>query len=573
MAGWPRSYPKPELDVRGHSFVGAFDRGEVRFDTAGQADDGECSWPDHADDRRAVSYSPRAALSYPDQPLHQFLRDAADSFGDRVAVRFGDDRFTFADLDSQGTRLANALASLGFGLGQRAVLASGNRPEWLMSQHGISQTGGSSVLVNSSWREAELAHAFGLTRPTAIIADLPMAMRLNASDLTLPGVLVCLDDDAPLRWRPFSDLVSNAPDRRPPDLDADLSRLEVLLPFSSGTTGMPKAVRHSHRSLVAAALQRVSSYGISGSDRLQFFMPFFTIYGVIVATSVFASGASLRLFPRFDPAVVLRNLEEERITIAFGAAPVAVALRDQPDLESYDLSSLRYMMWGATPVIQEVAEEVTKRSGIRWFVAYATTESGISANPVEHPDAWRLDSPGLPLSDVELRVVDAESSQDVVLGRTGEIVVRSPSQMMGYLPEEADAEAFLPGGWVRTGDIGWVEPEGWIHLTDRSKEMIKVSGFQVAPAEIEQILFTHPSISDCAVFGVPDGRGGEVPKAAVVVVAGAALSEQDVIAYVADRLARYKHVRQVSFVDEIPRNAGGKVLRRLLRAAEEHPAP
>ena len=139
--------------------------------------------------------------------------------------------------------------------------------------------------------------------------------------------------------------------RRPPDLDVDLSRLEALLPFSSGTTGLPKAVRHSHRSLVAAALQRVTSYGIADSDRLQFFMPLFTIYGVIVATSVFASGASLRLFARFDPQVVLQNIEDERITVAFGAAPVAVALRDQPDLERYDLSSLRYMMWGATPVI------------------------------------------------------------------------------------------------------------------------------------------------------------------------------------------------------------------------------
>jgi acyl-CoA synthetase (AMP-forming)/AMP-acid ligase II len=145
--------------------------------------------------------------------------------------------------------------------------------------------------------------------------------------------------------------------------------------------------------------------------------------------------------------------------------------------------------------------------------------------------------------------------------------------MMGYLPEEADAEAFLPGGWLRTGDIGWVEPEGWIHLTDRSKEMMKVSGFQVAPAEIEQVLFTHPSIADCAVFGVPDPRRGEVPKAAVVVVAGDTLSADEVIAYVADRLATYKHVRTVSFVDEIPRNAGGKVLRRLLRAADLPAAP
>jgi acyl-CoA synthetase (AMP-forming)/AMP-acid ligase II len=174
----------------------------------------------------------------------------------------------------------------------------------------------------------------------------------------------------------------------------------------------------------------------------------------------------------------------------------------------------------------------------------------------------------MPIPDVELRVVDGQSLRDVGPGETGEIVVRSPSQMMGYLPESADVEVFLPGGWIRTGDIGWVEPEGWIHLTDRSKEMIKVSGFQVAPAEIERILFTHPAIADCAVFGVPDPRYGEVPKAAVVIVEGSALTANDVMAYVADRLATYKHVRAVRFVEQIPRNAGGKVLRRVLQAAE-----
>jgi long-chain acyl-CoA synthetase len=512
----------------------------------------------------------RAELHYPDQPLHRFLQDAADRHGDRVALRFGAECYTFGELDARGTAFANALAPLGFGLGDRAILASGNRAEWLMSQHGVSQTGGASVLVNSSWRESEVAHAFALTGPRAVVADLAMAQRLDASELTLPEIRICLDDDAPDRWRPFSDLIADVPSTRLADLHVDLSRLEALLPFSSGTTGLPKAVRHSHRSLVAAAIQRMTSYGISGTDRLQFFMPLFTIYGVIVAASVFASGASLRLFARFDPAAVLGNLEEERITIAFGAAPVAVALLDQPDLERYDLSALRYMMWGATPVIVSVAEEVTKRCGIRWFVAYAITESGISANPIDHPERWRLDSPGMALPDVELRVVDTDSFRDVAPGAPGEIVVRSPSQMMGYLPHEADADAFLPGGWVRTGDVGWIEPEGWIHLTDRTKEMIKVSGFQVAPAEIEQLLFAHPAIADCAVFGREDDRQGEVPVAAVVRASDALLSEDDVMSYVAERLAAYKHLRSVRFVEEIPRNAAGKVLRRVLR---EHDRP
>jgi long-chain acyl-CoA synthetase len=515
-----------------------------------------------------VTIRPRPHLHYPDHPLHQFLRDAADRRGEQIALRFDEDRLTFRDLDGHGTSFANAVIGLGLEVGQRALLASANRPEWLMAQHGVSQAGGASVLANSSWREAELGQAMALTRPSAVIADLPMADRLQSSGIVLPEVRVCLDDEAPPGWRPFWDLVAGASGRRPPDLDVDLSRVEALLPFSSGTTGLPKAVRHSHRSLVTAAVQRLASYGISDQDRLQFFMPLFTIYGVIVANAVFASGASLRLFRRFEPKTVLQNLQDERITVAFAAAPVAVALADQADLERYDLSSLRYMMWGATPVIPEIAAELTRRAGIRWFVAYATTEAGISANPIENPAAWRLDSPGLPISDVELRVVDVESGRHLAPGETGELVVRGPSLMIGYLPEGDDAEAFLPGRWFRTGDIGWLEPEGWIHLTGRSKEMIKVSGFQVAPAEIEQLLFTHPSIADCAVYGIPDARQGERPKAAVVVVPGAALREEEVIAFVGERLAAYKHLRAVTFVEEIPRNAAGKVLRRALRSAD-----
>ena len=503
--------------------------------------------------------------------MHRFLRDTADRQGDRIALHFDDQAVTFDDLDRTGTRLANALLDRGFGLGQRAAIASANRPEWLMTQHAISQAGGASILVNSSWKRAELEHAFGLTSPTAVVADRAMADQLDASGIALPALRVSLDDDPPAGWIPFWDLTTTASHRRPPDLEVDLSQLEALLPFSSGTTGLPKAVRHSHRGLVVATVQRVASYGISDADRLQFFMPLFTIYGVVVANSVFASGASLRLFTRFDPETVLRNVEEERITIGFAAAPVAVAFRDSPALDRHDLSSLRYLMWGATPVVPEIADEVTARSGIRWFVAYAATECGISANPIEAPEEWRLDSPGVPLSDVELRVVDLETGRAVDSGESGDLQVRAPSMMMGYLPEADTADAITPDGWFRTGDIGWVEPEGWIHLTDRSKEMIKSSGFSLAPSEIERVLFAHPDVADCAVYAVPDERRGEAPTAAVVLVPGAAADPAELRSFVAERLAAYKHLGGVVFVDEIPRNAAGKVLRRILRST--HPAP
>ncbi len=509
---------------------------------------------------------PRPPLHYPDRPAHHFLRAAAERSPERVALRYLDDSYTFRDLDGWGTAFANGLRHIGVGVGDRVVLAMANRSEWLMAQHGVSQAGAASVLVNPSWKEAELAHAFDVTRPVAIVADGPLAEIIESTGHAGIDRCICVDEDRPTGWGSFWDLATGSPGSRPPDLDVDLSRLESVLPFSSGTTGMPKAVRHTHRSLSAAIVQRVSAYNMTDADRLQFFMALCTIYGVMVALSAVAAGAPLRLFRRFNAEQVLQNIERERITIAFGAAPVAIALRDLPDLERYDLSSLRYMMWGATPVLPEVAEAVTRRSGIRWMQAYSTTEAGIASNPAGRPNLCRLDSPGIALSDVELRTVDPETGAARPDGQEGEIVVRSPSVMLGYLPAGENDGAFLADGWYRTGDLGWIDPDGWVHLTDRVKELIKVSGFQVAPAEIERVLSTHPGVLDCAVYGVPHPSRGEVPKAAVVPDPSVPPDAEELVTFVAERLATYKHLSGVDFVPVIPRNAGGKLLRRELRA-------
>jgi acyl-CoA synthetase (AMP-forming)/AMP-acid ligase II len=278
-----------------------------------------------------------------------------------------------------------------------------------------------------------------------------------------------------------------------------------------------------------------------------------------------AAGATVRLHRRFDLDAELRAIEDDRMTLEMAVAPIALAMANHPDLESFDLSSLRYVMWGATPVTPAVAETVTARSGVRWLPAYGTSEVPVlAANPVSEPDRWRLDSAGLPVGDVELRVVDLVSGDVMPAGETGEVEVRSASAMAGYLPDDATAAAF-DDGWYRTGDVGWLEPEGWVHLTDRCKEMIKVSGFQVAPAEIEAVLHGHPDVVDCAVFGVADERAGEVPVAAVQLAPGADTTPEDLQRLVADALAGYKRLHHVVLVDVVPRTPSGKVLRRTLR--------
>ena len=505
----------------------------------------------------------RPPLHYPERPLHHFLQDAADRHPEKIALRFEDDVYTYRELDSTGNSFANALLALGFGPGTRVALAITNRPEWIIAQHGVSLAGGAVVLPNPTWKASEFEHAFALTEPDVIVADAALAEVLDAAGA--PGTRICVDADAPPGWLSFWDLVFGAPGKRPAPLAESALDADYAYPFSSGTTGLPKAVRHTHRSLVAAVINWNSACAVREEDHVQFFLPLFHIYGIAITGCTWVSAATITLFPRFDLDVMLSHIEETRVTLAFGAAPIAVAMANHPELEKYDLSSLRYMMWAATPIAEDVANRVTERTGLRWLGAYGATElPGLHCNPVDYPDRSRLDTPGLPVSDLEVRIVDLETHEDVAPGTEGEIVVRGPHMMAGYLPAESDADAFLDG-WLRTGDVGWVEPEGWIHITDRAKEMIKVSGFSVAPAEIEATLHGHPAVADCGVYGVPHATKGEVPKAAIVLTAPDAATADDLRVFVAERLAGYKHVEEVVFVDAIPRTASGKVLRRTLK--------
>ncbi len=347
----------------------------------------------------------------------------------------------------------------------------------------------------------------------------------------------------------------------PRDADTDD---DAVLVFSSGTTDRPKAVRHTHRSIGHATEHWCRALGLGHEDRFGVATPPSHILGLLNLLAAATAGATVRLHRRFDLEQVLSSIETERMTLEMAVAPIALALAEDPDLERHDLSSLRYIMWGATPITASVAERVTARTGVRWLAAYGASEVPvIAANPVADPDRWRLDSVGLPPEGVALRVVDLETRAVLGPGETGEIEVRSESAMAGYLPDEATQDAFSDG-WYRTGDVGWLEPEGWVHLTDRCKEMIKVSGFQVAPAEIEGVLLGHRAVADCAVFGVADERCGEVPVAAVRLVEPGTTA-QDLTSLVDDSLATYKRLRHVVFVDDIPRLPSGKVLRRTLR--------
>jgi acyl-CoA synthetase (AMP-forming)/AMP-acid ligase II len=324
-------------------------------------------------------------------------------------------------------------------------------------------------------------------------------------------------------------------------------------------------VRHTHRSLVAAISHWRSSLGLTEDDRFQITTPPFHILGLLNLVTAAAAGARVRLHRRFDLDQVLLYAAQDRTTLEMAVAPIALALSRHPDLEHYDLSAMRYIVWGATPINEPVARLVTERTGVPFMPGYGTSEVPvISMNPVRRPQFWRLDAAGIPVHDVTVRIADLDTQAARPWGESGEIQVRSPSTMAGYIPEAANADAFVDG-WYRTGDVGWLEPGGWVHITDRFKEMIRVNGFQVAPAEIEAVLLGSPGVADCAVFGVDDAETGEAVVAAVQLAAGERTSADDLKQLVRTSLASYKQISHVTVIAEIPRLPSGKVLRRTLK--------
>ena len=481
--------------------------------------------------------------------LTDVLRRRATGDRDRVALDFEDRSFTFGEMQSRADEWAAALAAAGAGRGTRIALMSANRPEFVFAVYGALELGASVVMFSPAWKAAEIQHAGRVVAPGLALGDEAGCAALADALPSVPTVQL----DRALR-------ASGEPGAVVDDVDAD-----AVLVFSSGTTGLPKAVRHTHRTLGHAVEHWIAALGLTDRDHFQVATPPVHILGLLNIVTAVAAGARVRLHPRFDLDASLRAIAEERMTLEMAVAPIALGMANHPRLEDFDLTSLRYIMWGATPVAEEVARTVTRRSGVRWLPAYGTSEVPvIAANPVQAPDEWRLDSVGLAVPGLEIRIADPETAAVLDAGATGEIEVRSPSAMAGYLPDSETAPSFHDG-WYRTGDIGWLEPSGWLHITDRLKEMMKVRGFQVAPAEIEAVLHADDRVRDCAVFGVDDPQLGEAIVAAVVPVAGAVVAPEELQAAVAEQLASYKRIRHLVFVDEIPRLPSGKALRRQLK--------
>ena len=459
-------------------------------------------------------------VEIPQTPLPDFVLEHAATFGDRAALIDGSTGRTisYAALGGMTSALAAGLASRGFGPGDVFALFSPNLPEYAVAFHGVVAAGGTNTTINSLASAEDVERQLRATRARFLLTVPPFLDRaLPAAQAT--GVEeVFVFGEASEGTSAFATLP--AADVAPPVLDVDTATAVAAMPMSSGTTGFAKVVQLTQRNLVANVLQSDAAIDIHPDDVMIGVLPFFHIYGMTVLVNLaLRKGATVVTMPRFDLDEFLRLLEEHRVTFACLVPPIVLALAKHPSVSKHDLSALRNVLSGAAPLDASVSAAVAERIGCSVLQGYGLTETApVLSAPTRDPGQARPASTGLILPNTEVRIVDLESGEDRADEDDGEIWVRGPQVMPGYLDDpEANAYTLREDGWLRTGDIGHVDADGYLYVVDRLKELIKYRGFQVPPAELEALLLQHPSVLDAAVVPTPDPTAGEVPKAFVVV--------------------------------------------------------
>ncbi|MDQ4027512.1 MAG: 4-coumarate--CoA ligase family protein [Actinomycetota bacterium] len=516
--------------------------------------------------------SPRPDVAIPDVPLTPFVLEGAEERGDKPALVDGPTgrTLTYARLAHAVRMMGAGLTGRGFQKGDVFALFCPNVPEYAVAFHAVSSVGGINTTVNPLYTAQELATQLDDAGARFLLTIPPFIDRaLEAKDASGVEEVFVLGE-AP-GATPFSTLMSG--DAEVPDADINPHEDLVALPYSSGTTGLSKGVMLSHSNLVANICQTAECQKITEDDVLIGVLPFFHIYGMTVVMNVAVrKGATIVTMPRFDLEEFLRILQDENVTRAYLVPPIILALAKHPIVDKYDLSNLGMIMSGAAPLSGDLASACAERLGCLVIQGYGLTET----SPVTHvtPEDSGQNKPGSigPLvPNTDARIVDVESGQDLGANETGEIWIKGPQVMKGYLNNPDATAETIADGWLRSGDIGYADGDGYFYIVDRLKELIKYKGFQVPPAELEALLLTHPAIADAAVIPRPDEEAGEVPKA-FVVLRGDATPEQ-IIDYVAERAAPHKKVRHVEVVDEIPKSASGKILRRVLVERERGADP
>ena len=508
------------------------------------------------------------APAIPDLALPQFVLGEAHRRGSKRALV---DAATGHELSYAG--LAEAVRETGAGLAARGVrpgdvlaLCAPNCIEFAVAFYAATSIGAIVTTVNPLCTGDEISRQLRQTGTRWLVATSGLVEQKLRAVMAETAIVETFVIGGPAAGTtPFGSLRAAAPTPASPAPASPVSASDVaLLPTSSGTTGLPKSVVLTHRNLVASLCQTRLVHQVTKDDVVIAALPLFHIYGLQLTLNLpLLAGATVVILPRFELEAFLRAVQDHGITRAEVVPPIVLGLLTADVAGEYDLSALRLITSAAAPLGADLARACARRLGCRVKQAYGMTEvsGGTHIAPDAGPD--RPESVGPALPGVECRIVDPATGADLRPGGPGELLVRTAGAMRGYLGDPAATEATVdPGGWVRTGDIVTAGPGGWMYVTDRAKELIKYKGYQVAPAELEAVLVTHPAVADVAVVRRPDALAGEIPKAFVVLRSPA--SAQELMAWVAERVASYKRVRQVEDIDSIPKAPAGKILRRLL---------
>lgn len=518
-----------------------------------------------------------AAATYQARTLPQLVAQSAQAYGDRVAITDGDVQLTYQQLDAARRQAARAFMAAGLAQGERIAIWAPNIYQWIIAAIGAQSVGVVLVPLNTRMKGAEAGYILRASQSRLLftVADflgVNYPALLASEDLPELRNTILLEGqaDGTQSWADFitaGEVVADAEVTERSDALTPDDTLDIL--FTSGTTGNPKGVVTCHGQNIRTFENWSATVGLCKDDNYLVINPFFHSFGYKAGwLACIIRGAHILPVKSFDLDAVMSQIQSDRVSMIPGPPTIYQSLLAHPNRSDYDLSSLRLAVTGAAPVPVALVEQMRKELGFEVVVtAYGLTEScGVVSICRADDSAQRIShTSGRAMEGVEMKLVD-NHGQEVSVGNEGEIWFRGFNVMQGYLDDpEQTALAITPDGWLKTGDVGVMDADGYVRITDRIKDMFIVGGFNTYPAEIENILCSMPGIARAAVIGVPDARMGEVAHAYIVPAADEAIDEAAVIAWAKDNMANYKVPRTVSFIAELPMNAGGKVLKNELR--------
>jgi len=480
-------------------------------------------------------------------------------FPDTPALIFEGKSFTYADLDLMANRVANGLRELGIHRSDRVALFLPNIPEFIISYLGILKIGAIAVSLNAMLKSAEVNFILNDCGAKALVTTEELAKNVPQADLPeLKHILIA--EGTASKGTLLTELMASAsPDTRAVEMDR---YAPAALVYTSGTTGSPKGATLSHGNLISNSYSQQHCCGMRSEDRLLLYLPLFHCFGQnAVLNAGLNACATIVLHRNFDLTQILKSIATEQVTMFFGVPTVFLVLLNMntPDDQ---LKSVRYYFSAAAPLPNEVAQKWYEKYGLVIHQGYGLTETSPCAS-YNHDYIYKPGSVGIPIENVEMKIFI--NGKEVPPGELGEIVIRGPNVMLGYWNRPFETAEVLKNGWFYSGDIGQIDEDGFFYIVDRSKDMINVAGFKVYPTEVENVIYQHPAVAEVAVYGVPDLEKSEIVKANIVLKPGQNVTEKQIIAFCSERMATYKIPKAVKFVDSLPKNPTGKVLKRVLR--------